>query len=251
MDDLDGGLVPLTVEQRIKRAVEKLPTLSPDHVPLQDSCPICLMTFSSIVDGSAQSEGSLAESSHVQLSGVTKLEGCGHVFCRVEYVILKAGFTSLIEWIRGRHGTCPACRHTFLDVKPPSDSDNESSDGDYIPGDDEDEDEDDGFLDTDGFTDTDEFDFEVGMDIDGDGFHDYEVELDEDIEVDADLDAWGVAEDGNMDNLGLSDGYGSESLSETDLVVSGEDDSFTIDEARVCIGEDEGAIQSTSENTAK
>ncbi len=84
MDDLDESLVPLTVEQRIRRAVEKLPTLSPDHVPLQDSCPICLMTFSSIVDGSAQNEGSLAESSHVQLSGVTKLEGCGHVFCRVE-----------------------------------------------------------------------------------------------------------------------------------------------------------------------
>ncbi len=65
--------------------------------------------------------------------------------------------------------------------------------------------------------------------MDGDGFHEYEVELDEDIEVDTDLDAWGAAEDGNMENLGLSDGYGSESLSETDLVVSGEDDSFTTD----------------------
>lgn len=54
-----------------------------------------------------------------------------------------------------QHGTCPACRYILFDIGQVTESDGESSDGDYIPGEDEDdEEEDDDFLDTDGFEDT-------------------------------------------------------------------------------------------------
>lgn len=71
-----------------------------------------------------------------------------------------------------QHGTCPACRHTFLDVKPISDSDNESSDGDFIPDDEDDEEDDFGYPDRedDWFDSADEWDDEVEMDVDDDGF---------------------------------------------------------------------------------
>lgn len=63
-----------------------------------------------------------------------------------------------------QHGNCPTCRTPFLDIRPPSDSDNESSDGgEYLPAEDED-DEDEEDIDHDGFTsEPEEFDVE-GMD---------------------------------------------------------------------------------------
>ncbi|OBZ77135.1 hypothetical protein A0H81_03716 [Grifola frondosa] len=126
-----------------------------------------------------------------------------------------------------QHGSCPACRNVFSSIKPPSDSDNESSDGDYIPGDDEDEDEDDAFLDTDGFT---EYEFDADeMELDGE--FDTDVDEDEDAVVDmsvyldfdasADIAVWDNAREGvdeGMVNWGLSDGEGSESLSEGDVL---------------------------------
>ncbi|KAI0701168.1 hypothetical protein BC835DRAFT_266150 [Cytidiella melzeri] len=127
--EMDNTLASgLTGEESVARTIEQLPKLAAKDVPLDDSCPICLNPFSAILDGSVQNEGS-AQALNVspklgELSGVTKLEGCGHVFCKVD----------LVEWIRGGHGTCPACRHTFLDIRPMFDSDDESSDGDYIPG---------------------------------------------------------------------------------------------------------------------
>jgi hypothetical protein len=38
-----------------------------------------------------------------------------------------------------QHGTCPACRHVFLDIRQRDESDSESSDGDYVPGEDDEE----------------------------------------------------------------------------------------------------------------
>lgn len=94
-----------------------------------------------------------------------------------------------------KHGSCPTCRHTFLDIRPPSDSDDESSDGgEWIPDEHEEEEDDDAFLDTDGFTEAGEFDVE-------------QMELDlEDI--------WDL-EDNDMD-WGLTDGE-SEPFSEGDM----------------------------------
>jgi hypothetical protein len=72
----------------------------------------------------------------------------------------------LLRHLASQRGSCPTCRHAFLDIQPPSESDDESSDGgEYIPNDEDDED--DGFFDTDGFTDDSVGEFEVGeMDVD-------------------------------------------------------------------------------------
>jgi len=126
--------IPSDVGDHINALVESLPVLaSEDILDIEDSCPICLMSFSSLV-----SDANIGE-------GVTKLVACNHIFCRKD----------LTRWILSLHGNCPTCRHKFLDVQLPSESDDESSDGgEYIPDVDFDED-DDGFVDTDGFSDVD------------------------------------------------------------------------------------------------
>ncbi|KAG7449315.1 uncharacterized protein BT62DRAFT_992354 [Guyanagaster necrorhizus] len=107
--------------QRVGQLIQSLVVLEKHTVPLQDSCPICLIPFSDFFDDG----DNLAPD-----CGVTKLDGCGHIFCRKD----------LTEWIRTLHGSCPTCRHIFLDIRPPSESDDESSDGgEYIPNDDEDD----------------------------------------------------------------------------------------------------------------
>ncbi len=121
-----------------------------------------------------------------------------------------------------QHGSCPSCRHVFSSLRPPSDSDNESSDGDYVPGDDE-EDEDDGFFDSDAFMDTDsEFD---DMDIEDNLFGAPPDMSEFDADVDLDVDLWEeAAADVSMEDshCGLSDGA-SDSVSEVEgLAFSGE-----------------------------
>ncbi|OCH92209.1 hypothetical protein OBBRIDRAFT_886482 [Obba rivulosa] len=218
--ELEDMEVPLTVPQRMGLAISRLPILKKDEIPLDDTCPICLNLFSHILEGEVQIDSTLVglAPKHLVLSGVTKLEGCGHIFCRVD----------LIDWILSRHGTCPACRHEFCNLGTYSDSDAESiPDGDYVPGEDEDEDEDDGFMDTDGFTDASDWDFETD-----------EMDVASDIsQFDAgyyQADAWpeGV-EDDVTDNLGLSDGTGSEGLPESDSPVSGDEEPAHTDNARV------------------
>ena len=64
-----------------------------------------------------------------------------------------------------QHGNCPTCRHNFLDIRPLSESDDESSDGgEYIPyeldEDDSDNSDDDHFLGTDWFSDPPAYDID-------------------------------------------------------------------------------------------
>ncbi|KAJ8475146.1 hypothetical protein ONZ45_g15712 [Pleurotus djamor] len=139
-------------------------------------------------------------------SGVTKLTACGHIFCRKD----------LIAWIRGLHGSCPTCRHIFLDVRPISDSDDESSDGgEYVPDDD--------VHDTDNLS---EFDTELEMDMEmdelwADGDDEYEegdpIECEEVYESEGEYDDESVGECGEEfmdDDMGLSEG---DTSSEMDL----------------------------------
>ena len=131
-----------------------------------------------------------------------------------------------------QHGTCPACRGTFADIEPAPEEDNESSDGDYVPGDDDEEDEEDGFdADADAFT---EGDDEFGAD-----WMDLDVLDAFGGDIAADVDHWlahsdlhadpvlnGFASppfhrrDGSVENWGLSDGGGSDSLSEIELALA-------------------------------
>jgi hypothetical protein len=68
--------------------------------------------------------------------------------------------------IHVQHGSCPTCRHIFLDIRPPCESDGESSDGDYFPNEEEDEEEEDDFLDGDAEDEfeVDEMDLDVDLD---------------------------------------------------------------------------------------
>jgi len=62
----------MDIHDTIQFTINNLPKLTELAVPLDDSCPICLMSFASIFCEKGQDEG------------VTKLVGCGHLFCRKE-----------------------------------------------------------------------------------------------------------------------------------------------------------------------
>ncbi|KAJ3830574.1 hypothetical protein F5880DRAFT_1514587 [Lentinula raphanica] len=58
------------------------------------------------------------------------------------------------------HGSCPSCRHVFLNIRQPSESDEELSDDDeYLPN--EDEEDEDPMTDADDFYEMDEFGLEM------------------------------------------------------------------------------------------
>ncbi|KAJ3788450.1 hypothetical protein GGU11DRAFT_204590 [Lentinula aff. detonsa] len=97
----------------INKFIGSLPTyIDTDGVPEDICCPICLLSFKEILEDAP-------------LAGVTMLPSCQHFFCRHE----------LSEWIRGMYGSCPTCRHVFLDIRPPSGSNG------VFNGDEEDEEE--------------------------------------------------------------------------------------------------------------
>ncbi|KIJ70002.1 hypothetical protein HYDPIDRAFT_171924 [Hydnomerulius pinastri MD-312] len=152
----------LTLLRRVQEALEDLPVLKEDVIPKDESCAICLTPFASILSGEFSYDDEKVTACE---NGVTKVVGCGHMFCRRD----------LTEWIRGCHGSCPTCRHPFLDIQPLTESDAESSDGDYVPDEDDEEEEDD-FLGGDDFED--EFEVEE-MEVDLDDIWD-DSEYDDD-----------------------------------------------------------------------
>ncbi|KAJ7638770.1 hypothetical protein FB45DRAFT_411429 [Roridomyces roridus] len=116
-------------EHPISVFVNSLPILSSNDLDVHDSCPICLLSFDSVLEDDQD--------------GVTKLP-CAHIFCRKD----------ILEWIRNLHGNCPTCRNSFLEIHPPN-SDDESDGGEYMPS--EDDGTDDGFM-------TSDFDMDLDSD---------------------------------------------------------------------------------------
>ncbi|KZT29315.1 hypothetical protein NEOLEDRAFT_1175025 [Neolentinus lepideus HHB14362 ss-1] len=183
---------------RARLLVSKLPDLKREEVPSDECCPICLLTFRSFYEedsaSAMETKGKDGEDGGAE-RGVTKLMGCGHLFCRKD----------LNEWILGLHGTCPICRHRFLDIKPPSESDDESSDGgEWLPTNSDGlEEEEDVFMDPD----TDAFTDDADEDAFGDvapsaGDMDFDMEWDEELEVDSEED-WGLTDrDSSMSSEG-------------------------------------------------
>lgn len=93
----------LTLDAAATAAISRLPDLDEKDIDnLDDSCPICLLSFRSLLDDTA--EEVLGESS----MGLTKVEACGHIFCMNECVtfIYALPFSNIIsslsEWIRGK-----------------------------------------------------------------------------------------------------------------------------------------------------
>ena len=65
-------------------ALSRLPSLSQNEIPnSEDSCPICLVSFKDILE----SYNAPSPVGGSRVTGVTKVEACGHVFCLEECVI--------------------------------------------------------------------------------------------------------------------------------------------------------------------
>jgi len=108
MADLDPSYAhpPWSIEERnrrrelrVREVIEKLPSLTKQDPDLNsdDSCPICLVPFETILEDQeatsnigGEAEMNLEEKEEedvfdkVELKGVTKLGDCGHVFCMLE-----------------------------------------------------------------------------------------------------------------------------------------------------------------------
>ncbi|THH10218.1 hypothetical protein EW145_g1450, partial [Phellinidium pouzarii] len=149
--------LPTYITEHWKREVEQallllcaLPLLAHADVLSDDACPICLVSFNTILDEHVAAEGAKPECASVQpvsstssegeLTGLVKLVGCGHIFCRRD----------VAEWIESQHGSCPTCRRTFFRFTPIEEIEYDLSDGgEYVPG--EDDDDDDAFTDNSDF----------------------------------------------------------------------------------------------------
>jgi len=70
---------------RIRRLISALPVLKKDSVPLDENCPICLISFDVILGEEKGLECLTQEDGENEIAnhGVTKLI-CGHLFCRKE-----------------------------------------------------------------------------------------------------------------------------------------------------------------------
>ena len=83
--------IPMTAQDRIRMAIQDLPTLNSKDVNIDESCAICLNGFASILEEEAKAtlqEGSCNEDvESASEFGITQLVGCGHLFCRKEYVL--------------------------------------------------------------------------------------------------------------------------------------------------------------------
>ena len=140
---------------------------------------------------------------------------------------------SLTQWIQSRvglphltvhrkatyivqHGNCPTCRHDFLDIRPLSESDDESSDGgEYIPyehdEDDLDNSDEDGFLGTDGYSDPPAYDMDDMTDGDEwweEGETDADVLIEEDDVLEWILTQGEFSMEDNGGVMGMSSGRG-------------------------------------------
>lgn len=85
----DNGDIPVYSErhlalfQRVKDSLDELPVLHNSAIPKDESCAICLTPFDAILSGEIPQEGEGEFE-----GGVTEVVGCGHLFCRKEYVII-------------------------------------------------------------------------------------------------------------------------------------------------------------------
>ena len=88
VDGLDSNIPPTTLD-RIRFTISQLPTLNAKEVELDDSCAICLSGFASILSDEAEVKQSNDFDSDTEIElGITRLVGCGHLFCRKESVVL-------------------------------------------------------------------------------------------------------------------------------------------------------------------
>ncbi|KAF5363304.1 hypothetical protein D9756_000670 [Leucocoprinus leucothites] len=110
--------------ETVKNFIQDLPVLPREQIPLEDNCPICLLPFVEILQDEEESteKGLEEKEGDKEVGGITKLEECGHIFCRRD----------LVEWIKTHHLSCPTCRSRFIQINTYQD-DASSDGGEYLP----------------------------------------------------------------------------------------------------------------------
>lgn len=101
----------MEIQDLLLDVIESLPKLSPESISLEDICPICLLSFATILseqekppEGPDLSPPRLSFDGYL---GITKLNQCGHVFCRRD----------LVEWIQNFvrvHSLCLEIDSSFV-----------------------------------------------------------------------------------------------------------------------------------------
>ena len=77
----------LPIQERIQLAISRLPALTKADIPSEESCPICLNPFNDILNDMAPPDSTADPGVKMDdMEGVTKLVGCGHIFCKPWYV---------------------------------------------------------------------------------------------------------------------------------------------------------------------
>ncbi|KAH6914951.1 hypothetical protein BKA70DRAFT_1257534 [Coprinopsis sp. MPI-PUGE-AT-0042] len=204
--------VPIEVQNQIRNAIRDLPVVGKAEVDVEEMCPICLTPFSSLFAEAIEESGCMNDltsppggysEEESLVFGLTRIEVCGHIFCRRD----------LVEWISGFHGSCPTCRQPFLDITLPSESDDESSDGgEYVPTAEDFEDDDDTLEMSDAFSEMESADVELNLE-------DYLRGQAAEIEGDSDEDPAGP----DLPNLGSEDAPSQQSTVEEDWLVAEDD----------------------------
>ncbi|KAF8915936.1 hypothetical protein CPB85DRAFT_387948 [Mucidula mucida] len=193
-------------QQEVNALIDSLPCLGKDQIPIQDSCPYVCCPFP------------ISLTKTLARIPVSPSSMVADTF--------SVGRSSLTEWIRTMHGSCPTCRNVFLSIRPPSESDDESSDGgEYIPEDD----------DEDFFMGTDEMEIDDFEDVDDSfgGVGDLEpIDLD-------DYRDWEWQDQEDMG--GLTDGESESSPSEGDMSWNDGDNAVIADDVDIVESDNEGA----------
>ncbi|EKM51510.1 uncharacterized protein PHACADRAFT_261699 [Phanerochaete carnosa HHB-10118-sp] len=105
-------LQPERVREAIEAFISSLPKLSEHDLisfnEAESSCPICLNQFRTIVTEEEMALAMDSPATPVQALGVTKLHGCGHIFCRKD----------ILNWLDQGRNTCPSCRHPLIPNLP-------------------------------------------------------------------------------------------------------------------------------------
>jgi hypothetical protein len=87
-----------TLQDIILDVIENLPTLTPGSYAPEDTCPICLLPFSSILKEQGCSEQNDLLTAAAGYLGITKLN-CGHLFCKKDLSDWIQNFVSFLSYV--------------------------------------------------------------------------------------------------------------------------------------------------------
>ncbi|KAH9841562.1 uncharacterized protein C8Q71DRAFT_737658 [Rhodofomes roseus] len=96
--------------KKLKKFTKGLPKLTKQNLASLDEadsqCPICLTSFSAILEEEEMALALDSPAHPVEQLGVTRfVDTCGHIFCRKD----------TLGWVNQGRTTCPTCRRPFID----------------------------------------------------------------------------------------------------------------------------------------